>query len=196
MTWQTFEMISFPKYFFDLIADPQSNAAPSASAGFLKFRLPNSFAASSTTATISSNNRYRILTSHSPTPFWFKPNYVNRILYGHRNYQLGANSIKNFARNRRFSTEDKSVPIDMSSEYLNIIPESMLVMAWFEDLLLVSPSISSKDFYICNPLTRQWHLLPLAPRIEKQIGNGVRYILRDFPGSDWCASPTATTSDS
>ncbi|GMN66882.1 hypothetical protein TIFTF001_035941 [Ficus carica] len=55
-----------------------------------------------------------------------------------------------------------------SSDYLNFLPEPMLVMAWFEDLLLVSPSIDSKDFYLCNPLTRQWHALPLAPRIGRQ----------------------------
>lgn len=66
----------------------------------------------------------------------------------------------------------------MSSEYLNIILKSILVMPWFEDLLLVSPSISSKDFYLCNPLTREWHLLPPAPRIEILISNGVRFFER------------------
>ena len=59
-----------------------------------------------------------------------------------------------------------------SSDYLNFLPEPMLVMAWFEDLLLVSPSIDSKDFHLCNPLSRQWHALPLAPRIGRQTDKG------------------------
>ncbi|GMN66879.1 hypothetical protein TIFTF001_035942 [Ficus carica] len=49
-------------------------------------------------------------------------------------------------------------------DYLSFLPEPMLAMTWFEDLLLVTPSTESNKFFLCNPLTRQWHALPRAPQ--------------------------------
>ncbi|KAL5563953.1 hypothetical protein UlMin_033700 [Ulmus minor] len=48
--------------------------------------------------------------------------------------------------------------------FLNFLPSYTAIRASFNDLLLVSEPSNSRDFYICNPLTRKWLALPQAPR--------------------------------
>ena len=49
-------------------------------------------------------------------------------------------------------------PLD---DYLNFLPEHPIILASFKDLLLLSGgSLPAPNYYICNPFTRQWQLLP------------------------------------
>ncbi|PON90713.1 F-box domain containing protein [Trema orientale] len=51
--------------------------------------------------------------------------------------------------------------------YLNFLPwNGVTIQASFEDLLLVSPATAWKEYCICNPLTRQWIMLPRPPLIR------------------------------
>ncbi|PON92233.1 F-box domain containing protein [Trema orientale] len=74
-------------------------------------------------------------------------------------------SEKSEILHRRLPSSDDSITVDHN--YLNFFSEPMVVHASFEDLLLVSPPISlplrDLNYYVCNPLTRQWLELPAAP---------------------------------
>ncbi|XP_024019537.1 uncharacterized protein LOC21393067 [Morus notabilis] len=64
-----------------------------------------------------------------------------------------------------FSEESKFLHGKGASSYLDFMPSSVVIRASFADLLLVASSgRPGRDYYICNPLTKQWFKLPEAPR--------------------------------
>ncbi|EXB28583.1 hypothetical protein L484_009742 [Morus notabilis] len=56
-----------------------------------------------------------------------------------------------------FSEESKFLHGKGASSYLDFMPSSVVIRASFADLLLVASSgRPGRDYYICNPLTKQW----------------------------------------
>ncbi|XP_024019833.1 F-box protein At5g49610 [Morus notabilis] len=63
-----------------------------------------------------------------------------------------------------FSEESKFLHGKAAASYLDFMPSPMVIRASFDDLLLVAPGgCDIRDYYICNPLTKQWFKLPEAP---------------------------------
>lgn len=51
-----------------------------------------------------------------------------------------------------------------NSTYLKFLPwPSVIILTSFDDLLLVSPNTVPYVYCICNPLSRQWIVLPQPP---------------------------------
>ncbi|PON92037.1 F-box domain containing protein [Trema orientale] len=146
---------SVSKHWFSLISSPQFVR------NFIHHRHSHN---------INNNNRHnqqpQQLLEHSASP----PPCTFLIQGGLRDgrYASGSDYDRRYNFKFRQVFSEKSTNLHARSslpvrDYLNFLPQPMVMAATYDDLLLLTPFPRSPCYYLCNPLTRKWTELPAAP---------------------------------